>query len=428
MARVPLMPTSQSASLRQRAASASGSICASVRNCSKPSRIAAGVMLCSHRRRTGLAGPFAGCAYWAIRRKISSPSRPASQALMSSVTSLRRICLTTAFSRDLALSIGARSKCGGITGRWAKLHLPRLTSNSSGALISTRWPTAEVTTYRSFSKWSSCLSNLPALGVSARTMSWATEGFSAMISDLLMFSFSVLRRLLRGASLQSGSRARSHARAHGCAHARAHEFNVPKTGFHEDYLYPSDVEPKTTMTQAALEKIPATSAGGRRSASSAQQPAHPGAPFGRPRQGRVRASRRSPRATRDRVSRRGHHMARGVAPPPARPGATRPHLLLPHRRQARDRCQASVATRRAGSTTPATPNCEADEVDGRVFINALRDIAAGRGAVLRLRPGDRRALHAEAEEAVRVPLRHAALPRHHARSEAMIPARPRPSH
>ena len=26
---------------------------------------------------------------------------------------------------------------------------------------------------------------------------------------------------------------------------------------------------------------------------------------------------------------------------------------------------------------PATPNCEADEVDGRVFIKALRDIAPG---------------------------------------------------
>jgi hypothetical protein len=46
----------------------------------------------------------------------------------------------------LVLSSGARSKCGGITGRWAKLHLPRLTSYSSGALISSRWPTAEVTT------------------------------------------------------------------------------------------------------------------------------------------------------------------------------------------------------------------------------------------------------------------------------------------
>ena len=36
-----------------------------------------------------------------------------------------------------------------------------------------------------------------------------------------------------------------------------------------------------------------------------------------------------------------------------------------------------VATRRAGSTTPATANCEADEDGGRVFIKALRDITPG---------------------------------------------------
>src|SRR5256885_7829932 len=85
-------------------------------------------------------------SYCSIRRKISSPSRPASQALMSSVTSLRLASLTTALSRLLVLSTGLRSKYGGITGRLAKLHLPRLTSNSSGAWISTRWPTALVTT------------------------------------------------------------------------------------------------------------------------------------------------------------------------------------------------------------------------------------------------------------------------------------------
>jgi hypothetical protein len=109
--------------------------------------MACGVMLCSHRRRIGLSiGFFSEAAYCTIRRKISSPSRPASQALMRSVTSLRLTNFTTAFKRDLALSIGARSKCGGTTGKCAKLHLPRLTSYSSGALISTRCPTAEVTT------------------------------------------------------------------------------------------------------------------------------------------------------------------------------------------------------------------------------------------------------------------------------------------
>ena len=133
MARVPLMPTSQSASLRLRAASASGFMWSSLRRWSNPSRMAWGVMLCSHRRLTGLPSGLAPPAYCSIRRKISSPSRPASHALISAFTSLRLASLTTAFRRVLVLSTGFKSKCGGITGRWAKLHLPRLTSNSSGA-------------------------------------------------------------------------------------------------------------------------------------------------------------------------------------------------------------------------------------------------------------------------------------------------------
>ena len=133
MARVPLMPTSQSASERQRAASASGCICALVRSAPKPSRMAWGVIDCSHRRDTGLPKGFAPPAYCSIRRKMSSPSRPASQALTILSMSLRLANLTTAFKRVLVLSTGLRSKCGGITGRLAKLHLPRFTSNSSGA-------------------------------------------------------------------------------------------------------------------------------------------------------------------------------------------------------------------------------------------------------------------------------------------------------
>ncbi len=60
IARVPLMPTSQSASDRQTAASASGRICASVRSWSNPSRIAAVVIDCSQSRRIGFA-VFANC-------------------------------------------------------------------------------------------------------------------------------------------------------------------------------------------------------------------------------------------------------------------------------------------------------------------------------------------------------------------------------
>ena len=53
IARVPLMPTSQSASDRLTAASASGSMDASSRSCAKPSRMAAGVMDCSQSRLMG---------------------------------------------------------------------------------------------------------------------------------------------------------------------------------------------------------------------------------------------------------------------------------------------------------------------------------------------------------------------------------------
>ena len=53
MARVPLMPTSQSASGRLRAASARPCNSASLRNLAKPSRIAVGVIDCNHGRLTG---------------------------------------------------------------------------------------------------------------------------------------------------------------------------------------------------------------------------------------------------------------------------------------------------------------------------------------------------------------------------------------
>ena len=80
----------------------------------------------------------------------------------------------------------------------------------------------------------------------------------------------------------------------------------------------------------------------------------------------------------------------------------------------------SAATRRAGSTMPATPTARPTRSDGRVFIKALRDVQPGRGTVLRLRPGDRRALHAEAEEGVRLPLRQPELPRHAAGAEEAL--------
>ena len=117
MARVPLMPTSQSASEGSGARRRPG----------QHLRIAAQLLetLADGGGRHGLQPQAldrfvelsrAGCAYCTISRKISSPSRPASQALIRAVTSLRRISLHRALSRVLFLSIGFRSKCGGMTG------------------------------------------------------------------------------------------------------------------------------------------------------------------------------------------------------------------------------------------------------------------------------------------------------------------------
>jgi hypothetical protein len=54
-----------------------------------------------------------------------------------------------------------------------------------------------------------------------------------------------------------------------------------------------------------------------------------------------------------------------------------------------------------------SPNCEAYEEDGRVYIHALHPIEPGRGAELQLRADLRRAPHAGPEKTVRLPLRHA---------------------
>ncbi len=73
------MPTSQSASERDLAARSSGAIDSPGRSFSKPSPIACFVMLEIQRRSTGLSTPAVSQMY----AKISSPSRPESQALMT---------------------------------------------------------------------------------------------------------------------------------------------------------------------------------------------------------------------------------------------------------------------------------------------------------------------------------------------------------
>ncbi len=83
---------------------------------------------------------------------MSSPSRPASHALMSAATSLRLMSFSSVFSRFSFFSIGFSANFDGTAGRWANVHLPRLTSSSSGIPISSRWPTADESTARSLSK------------------------------------------------------------------------------------------------------------------------------------------------------------------------------------------------------------------------------------------------------------------------------------
>jgi len=106
MARVPLMPTIQSASERLKAASARGCMSWSSRSSTKPLRMASGVMDWSHSRLMG----FLALAWRTMLRKISSPSRPASQAFTRASTSLRLISLTSVFSRDAFFWMGLRSK------------------------------------------------------------------------------------------------------------------------------------------------------------------------------------------------------------------------------------------------------------------------------------------------------------------------------
>ena len=89
-ARVPFMPTSQSASLRARAASSRSRISLSGRSDEKASRMAALVIDENHARSTGFSRA-ASDALCRMSLKISSPSRPASQAFTMVVTSLRAI-------------------------------------------------------------------------------------------------------------------------------------------------------------------------------------------------------------------------------------------------------------------------------------------------------------------------------------------------
>src|SRR6266511_1020431 len=157
-ARVAFMPTSQSASERERAASSSDCICGPGRSFSKPSRIACLVIDEIQSLSTGFGGfsfvadaPNTDSYTYA---KISSPSRPASQALMTWSMSSRLSSVSISFSCFFALASRGTSLSpfGGTIGRSAMRHFFHFSSYSSGSASWTRWPTAHVITYSSDSR------------------------------------------------------------------------------------------------------------------------------------------------------------------------------------------------------------------------------------------------------------------------------------
>jgi hypothetical protein len=148
-ARVAFMPTIQSASERERAACSSLAKSEPGRRPANASSIAFEVIEDSHSRWTGFLTPD----FCSVQAKISSPSRPASQALTIWSTSLRCssrvitvICLRERSSRT------SSRKSSGMIGRSAIRHFLYLASYSSGSASCTRWPTAHVTTWESDSR------------------------------------------------------------------------------------------------------------------------------------------------------------------------------------------------------------------------------------------------------------------------------------
>ena len=96
-ARVAFMPISQSARERQAAAAPRPSYLAPGSSDAKPLRIASRVIDCSQSRRVG----FWSSRNSTISRKISSPSRPASQAFTTASTSSRCSSLPMVRMRSL---------------------------------------------------------------------------------------------------------------------------------------------------------------------------------------------------------------------------------------------------------------------------------------------------------------------------------------
>ena len=299
-------------------------------------------MLCSHRRLTGLPRGLLPPAYCSIRRKISA----AFAARVAGVdegapTSLRLASLTTAFRR-LGLSTGFESKCGGITGRWAKLHLPRFDvvllrapgfppdAHGAGDHIAVVFEVLVV-----FVKFASH-------GVSARTMSWATEGFRQLpVSWRSVLLFICLQfRLAR-------------ARTYGHAHARP-GFTLPKKSPWSKVCFSTSrpAAPQPRLRQASRSSLPGVHGKG----VFAVQDIAEGEP--------------------DRVRGRDHFPAGSWTRHPHDPQRPQPHLLSSHGRRASDRCQARRQFLALDQPLPRW-QLRSRRGDGASSFSALRNIAAG---------------------------------------------------
>ena len=168
-ARVTFNPTSQSASERACADAYRLSNSFAGRNLANPSRIALSVCEEIQRRRAGLFQP----AFFMIQRATSSPSRPASVAIISSETSLRRIRPCTTLNCRPVWPITTSFICCGSMGRVSMSHFSHAFSYTSGSASVTKWPSAHVTMYFSPSRYPS------RLQPKTRANSFPTDGFSA---------------------------------------------------------------------------------------------------------------------------------------------------------------------------------------------------------------------------------------------------------